>query len=129
MGERHDYAAPFDPDSAIRASVKRIAVPVFRRHRIKAESRLSFAFGETLSLSAMPLFAAARAGDRIITITGGMVRVPDTGGTPETPFKANETGEIVHRWPQVLPGGQKRSFFSAAITPANCEDALINVMS
>ena len=45
-GERHDYAAPFDPDSAIGARVKRIAGPVFRRHRIKAEPRLSFAFGE-----------------------------------------------------------------------------------
>ena len=44
---RHDYAAPFDPDSAIRARVKRIAGTVFRRHRIKAEPRLSFAFGES----------------------------------------------------------------------------------
>src|SRR5439155_7011612 len=44
---QHDYAAPFDPDSAIRARVKRITRPVFRCHRIKAEPRLSFAFGES----------------------------------------------------------------------------------
>ena len=30
VGTRHDYAAPFDPDSAIRAPVKRIAGPVLR---------------------------------------------------------------------------------------------------
>src|SRR5204863_5553054 len=44
---QHDYAAPFDPDSAIRSRVKRITRPVFRCHRIKAEPRLSFAFGES----------------------------------------------------------------------------------
>ncbi len=44
---QHDYPAPFDPDSAIRARVKRITRPVFRCHRIKAEPRLSFAFGES----------------------------------------------------------------------------------
>jgi hypothetical protein len=37
----------FDPDTAIRTSVKRIDGPVFRRHSIKAESRLSFALGES----------------------------------------------------------------------------------
>src|SRR5207245_2389311 len=45
--KRHDYAAPFDPDSAIRARVKRIAGSGLRRHWIKAEPRLSFAFGES----------------------------------------------------------------------------------
>src|SRR5439155_21860528 len=44
---QHDYAPPFDPDSAIRARVKRITRPVFRCHGIKAEPRLSFAFGES----------------------------------------------------------------------------------
>ena len=46
-GKRHDYAAPFDPDSAIRARIKRITGTAFRRHWIKAEPRLSFAFGES----------------------------------------------------------------------------------
>jgi serine/threonine-protein kinase len=63
-----------------------------------------------------------------INTTGGMVRVPDTGGTPKPLSIANKTGEIAHRWPQVLPGGQA-VLFSAAITPANYEDALINVVS
>src|ERR1700692_486331 len=46
-GERHDCPAPFDPDSTIRARVKRITGPIFRRHSINAEPRLSFAFGES----------------------------------------------------------------------------------
>jgi serine/threonine-protein kinase len=63
-----------------------------------------------------------------ITTTGGMVRVPDGGGTPQTLPIANKTGEIARRWPQVLPGGQA-VLYSAALTPANYEDALINVLS
>ncbi len=63
-----------------------------------------------------------------ISTTGGMVRVPDSGGTPQPLPKANETGEIAHRWPQVLPRGEA-VLFTAAITPGNYEDALINVMS
>src|SRR5262249_18839590 len=46
-GKRHDYAAPFDPDSTIRAKVKRIPGSVCRRHPTNAEPRLSFAFGES----------------------------------------------------------------------------------
>ena len=63
-----------------------------------------------------------------ISTTGGMVRVPDSGGAPHPLPKANETGEIAHRWPQVLPGGQD-ILFTAAITPGNYDDALVNVMS
>jgi site-specific DNA recombinase len=48
---QHDYPASFDPDSAIRARVKRIAGARRRRHWIKAEPRLPFAFGE----SSLPL--------------------------------------------------------------------------
>src|ERR1700686_336601 len=44
---QHDYPAPFDSDFTIRAGFERIAGNVFRRHRIKAEPRLSFAFGES----------------------------------------------------------------------------------
>jgi hypothetical protein len=46
-GRRHHYAAAFDSDSTVRARVKRIPGVIFRRHRIKAEPRLSFAFGES----------------------------------------------------------------------------------
>jgi hypothetical protein len=45
--KRHDHAAPFDPHSAVGAGFKRIPDSAFRRHRTKAEPRLSFAFGES----------------------------------------------------------------------------------
>src|ERR1035437_5995255 len=66
-GGRHHYAAAFDSDSAIRARVKRIPGAIFRRHRIKAEPRLSFAFGESLlplvvSLSSSPTTRRLRLG-------------------------------------------------------------------
>src|SRR5437870_7043622 len=41
---RHDHAPPLDPDSAVGAGIKRIAGSALRRHWIKAEPRLSFAF-------------------------------------------------------------------------------------
>ena len=44
---QHDYAAPFDSDSAIRARFKRIAGAGTCRHWIKAGLGLSFAFGES----------------------------------------------------------------------------------
>ena len=50
-----------------------------------------------------------------LTITGGLSRIPSAGGPP-TPVTDLQTGEITHRWPQILPGG-KAVLFTAS--PAN----------
>lgn len=37
--------------------------------------------------------------------TGGLMRVPSSGGTPEPFSKLNDGEEKTHRYPQILPGG------------------------
>jgi Tol biopolymer transport system component len=65
--------------------------------------------------------------DTIILASGaprGLLKVPATGGNPEpitTPDTA--TGERSHRWPQVLPGGNKVLF--AATVGENIDDSRI----
>src|SRR5579859_4591690 len=54
--QRYDHASPFHSDSAIRARVKRISSSVFQCHPIKAEPRLSFAFGESFRLCSVTYF-------------------------------------------------------------------------
>ena len=38
---------------------------------------------------------------------GGLSRIPSAGGPP-MPVTDLQSGEITHRWPQILPGGQGR---------------------
>src|SRR5260370_6070388 len=45
---QHDYAAPFDSDSTIRAGVQRIAAHVFPRHPTTPAPTLSFPVGQSL---------------------------------------------------------------------------------
>ena len=59
---------------------------------------------------------------------GVLSRVPSAGGTPVPVTKLN-SGEVTHRWPQVLPGSQAVLFTSGTRTGAGYDDANIDVMS
>ncbi len=54
-------------------------------------------------------------------------RVPSAGGTP-VPVTKLASGEVTHRWPQVLPGSQA-VLFTAATHRNNYEEATIEVIS
>jgi Tol biopolymer transport system component len=56
----------------------------------------------------------------------GLSRVPDSGGTPQALTKP-APGEVSHRWPQVLPGGQAVLFTSTA-TASDYEDGVIEAL-
>jgi serine/threonine-protein kinase len=53
-------------------------------------------------------------------------RVPDSGGTPQR-FTKLGSGEVTHRWPQILPGGQA-VLFTASPTNVGQDDASIEVV-
>jgi serine/threonine protein kinase/dipeptidyl aminopeptidase/acylaminoacyl peptidase len=61
---------------------------------------------------------------------GGLSRIPSAGGVP-TPVteldRAN--GEVVHRWPQVLPGGKAVLFTAHKSHASGFDEASIEVMS
>jgi serine/threonine-protein kinase len=59
---------------------------------------------------------------------GGLSRVPSAGGTPVPVTKLN-SGEVTHRWPQVLPGSQAVLFTAAAQAGAGYDDANLDVIS
>ncbi len=72
-------------------------------------------------------------GNIIVTLgpaTGiGLSRVPDAGGAPQTLTKPLlEKGEVSHRWPQILPGGQNVLFTSSAVNGVY-DDGFIEVLS
>jgi Tol biopolymer transport system component len=58
---------------------------------------------------------------------GGLSRIPSVGGAP-TPVTELQTGEVTHRWPQILPGG-KAVLFTANATGNGFSEANIEVMS
>ena len=61
----------------------------------------------TLSPAAGFLGASWGLDDTIIFAevrTGGLLRIPAAGGTPES-LTTLEEGELDHRWPEILPGG------------------------
>jgi hypothetical protein len=41
-----------------------------------------------------------------LTSGGGLSRVSSAGGTSKEITKTGDKGEVTHRWPQILPGGQ-----------------------
>jgi serine/threonine-protein kinase len=55
-------------------------------------------------------------------------RVPSAGGTP-VPVTKLISGEVTHRWPQVLPGSQAVLFTAVAQTGVGYDDANIDVIS
>jgi Tol biopolymer transport system component len=59
--------------------------------------------------------------------TSGLWRIPSAGGAP-TLVTELQSGEITHRWPQVLPGG-KAVLFTAHATGGQFDEASIEVMS
>ena len=60
--------------------------------------------------------------------TSVLSRVPSSGGTP-VPVTKLSVGEVLHRWPQVLPGSQAVLFTAAAQLSASYDDANIDVIS
>ena len=62
-----------------------------------------------------------------LNTNGGLSRIPSAGGPP-TPVIDLQTGEITHRWPQILPGG-KAVLFTTSPTTTAFDAANIEVMS
>ena len=63
-----------------------------------------------------------------LEVTSVLSRVPAAGGTPVPVTKLN-AGEVTHRWPQVLPGGQAVLFTASERTLADYSEANIDVIS
>ncbi len=63
-----------------------------------------------------------------LSFTKGLFRVPQGGGVPEAITDPAANGEVTHRWPQVLPGGQAVLFTGHAVS-ANYDEANIEVVS
>jgi WD40 repeat protein len=63
-----------------------------------------------------------------LNMIGVLSRVTSGGGTPVPLTKLN-SGEVTHRWPQVLPGSQAVLFTSGAQLGASYDDANIDVIS
>ncbi len=57
---------------------------------------------------------------------GGLSRIPSTGGAP-TPVTELRNGEIMHRWPQVLPGS--RAVLFTAYRGGGPEESSIEILS
>jgi Protein kinase domain/WD40-like Beta Propeller Repeat len=84
----------------------------------------------TLGITSAPRGAAWGPDGNIITTLNGssvLVRVPEAGGPP-VPLTKLSPGELSHRWPQVLPGGQA-VLFTASENNANFDVAHIAVAS
>jgi len=62
-----------------------------------------------------------------LRISGGLSRVPSTGGTP-TPVTELQGEERTHRWPQILPGG-KAILFTVENLTVGFDDARIDVVT
>ena len=58
----------------------------------------------------------------------GLSRIPDAGGPPQTLTTPLDKGEVVHRWPQILPGGNA-VLFSGAETLANYDTGSVEVLA
>ena len=89
--------------------------------------------GAAVTLCDAPSGRGASWGDdgNIIAVlngTGVLSRVPSGGGTPVPVTKLN-SGEVTHRWPQVLPGSEAVLFTSDTQVGASYDDANIDVIS
>jgi serine/threonine-protein kinase len=63
-----------------------------------------------------------------LDVRAGLSLVPDSGGGMPTPVSDLLPGEVTHRWPQFLPGGNA-VVFTVSASPANFTDASIAVVS
>jgi Tol biopolymer transport system component len=94
--------------------------------------KISVEGGAALTLCEAPGLRGASWGDdgniiAALNNTGGLSRIPSAGGTPVPLTKLNP-GEVTHRWPQVLPGGQE-VLFTASVHTGNYDDANIELIS
>ena len=94
--------------------------------------KISVEGGAAVTLCDAPGLAGASWGDdgniiAALSPTGGLSRVPSAGGTPVLVTKLN-TGELTHRWPQVLPGSQA-ILFTASTRRGNYDNANVDVVS
>jgi len=89
--------------------------------------------GSVVTLCDAPFGYGGSWGDdgNIIATLGtanGLSRIPSAGGVP-TPVTQLGPGEMTHRWPQLLPGGQAVIFTAVAQIGTSNEDANIEVLS
>jgi serine/threonine-protein kinase len=66
-------------------------------------------------------------GNIIVGVNFRLARLPSGGGSPK-PLTELEPGEVVHRWPRILPGG-KAVLFSAYRSLMGLDGATIDVVS
>ncbi len=94
--------------------------------------KISVEGGAAVALCDAPNGRGASWGDdgniiAALDIRGVLSRVPSTGGTPVS-VTTLASGEIIHRWPQVLPGSQA-VLFTASTQSGSYNDANIDVTS
>jgi Tol biopolymer transport system component len=61
-------------------------------------------------------------------LNGGLSRISSAGGPP-TPVTELQSGEVTHRWPQVLPGGKAVLFTASSTVASGYDGANIEVIS
>jgi serine/threonine-protein kinase len=93
--------------------------------------KVSLQTGQVVALCRAEVGAGASWGEdgNIVLAFGlrGLFRIPSTGGVP-TQLAELAQGEIIHRWPQVLPGA-KAVLFSAYNSITGLDGATIQVVS
>jgi len=62
------------------------------------------------------------------SLTAGLQRVPDTGGKLELITDPSKTGDVTHRWPQILPGG-KSLLFTASRQAGDYDESTLKVLT
>ena len=87
--------------------------------------------GAPVTLSNAELFSSGSWGDdgnivAALSELGGLSRIPSAGGNPAA-VTGLRKGELMHRWPQVLPGS--RAVLFTSYTGGGPEDANIEVVS
>lgn len=101
----------------------------FTDNKIK---KIAVAGGEAVTLSDISDGRGASWGKdgNIIaaSISGGLFRVPEGGGTPQPLTNPTDRGETHHRWPQLLPGGES-VLFTANTSAAAWDGANIALLS
>jgi serine/threonine-protein kinase len=62
------------------------------------------------------------------SLTSGLKRVPDTGGKLEPITDPSKSGEVTHRWPQILPGG-KTVLYTASNQAGDYDTSTLKILS
>jgi len=93
--------------------------------------KISVEGGSAITLCDAPLGLGGSWGEdgnilAALSAAVGLSRIPSAGGTP-TPVTDLQSGEVAHRWPQILPGGKAVLF--TALTGGVVDADNIEVMS